>query len=82
MNKKQFDAAVAIARNKDIDLSKVDDSTLDGCALPNFKPVTITLEMAAKCIRWHGINIDGSINAEELNELREISRKRWLVCEE
>lgn len=80
MNKKQFDSAVALAKS-DTDLSLVDDSSLYGCALPDFKPVTITLEMAAKFIRWHCVQLNGQFDGEALNEMRNLSRKRWLVCQ-
>lgn len=79
MTKTQFDAAVAIARSK-VDLTNVDDSILDGCGLPGFVPVTITLEVAAKCIRWHAVCLNGQMDSEALTEMRNISRKRWLVC--
>jgi hypothetical protein len=50
MTKQQFDKAVELARSK-IDLSMHDDSVLDGCGLPCFKPATVTLEAAARFIR-------------------------------
>lgn len=79
MTKDQFNAAVAIAQSK-VDLSNVDDTVLDGCGLPGFVPVTVSLEACAKCIRWHAICLNGQIDSEALNEMRNISRKRWLVC--
>lgn len=79
MTKAQFDEAVRIARSK-VDLSDVSDDILLGCGLPSFKPVTITLEMAAKFIRWQSCLLNGGIDAEALNECRTISRRKWLVC--
>jgi len=78
MTKQQFDKAVTIARS-DADLSAVDDTILDGCGLKDFKPVTVVMEACAKFIRWHCITLAGGIDAEALNEMREISRKKWLV---
>ncbi len=80
MTKSQFDAAVALATSA-ADLSQADDSALDGCALPGFKPATCTLEAAAKFLRWHCVCLNGSVDSAALNEMREVSRKRWLVCD-
>lgn len=79
MTKQQWDAAVQLVRTGK-DFSNIDDSPLHGCALPNFAPVTITLECAAKFIQWHCLQINGTFDQEALTELREISRKRWLIC--
>ncbi len=77
MTKQQFDKAVTLARTT-LDLND-DDEVLYGCALPNFKPVTVTLEAAAKFIRWHCVQLNGQVDSEALNEMRNISRKKWLV---
>ena len=79
MTKDQFSAALTIAKSK-VDLSNVDDSILDGCGLHGFVPVTVSLEACAKCIRWHAFCLNGQIDSEALNELRSISRKRWLIA--
>jgi hypothetical protein len=78
MTKQQFDKAVSIARSN-VSLDNVDDTILDGCALPDFKPVTVTLEATARFIRWHCCQLNGQIDSEALNEMRNISRKKWLV---
>lgn len=80
MTKQQFDKAVTLARSSE-DLSKHDDTVLHGCALAGFTPATCTLQASARFIRWHAINLDGSVDSEALNDLRAISRKRWLVVE-
>ena len=80
MTKQQFDKAVTIACGQQ-DLSQVDDSVLHGCALPHFQPATITLEAAAKFIRWHATCLNGQVDSEALNEMRNLSRKKWLVVE-
>lgn len=79
MTKRQFDQAVDLARSN-ADLSGASTGILAGCALPGFQPVTITLEAAAQFIRWHCICLDGSVDGEALNDMRHISRRKWLVC--
>lgn len=79
MTKDQFSAALTIAKSQ-VDLSNVDDSILDGCGLPDFKPVTVTLEACAKCVRWHAVCLNGQIDSEALNDMRHWSRKRWLIA--
>ena len=80
MTKVQFDKAVKMAQSGRFD-KNVDDTILDGCGLPGFKPVTVTIDVAAKFIAWQCVCFNGSIDSDALNECREISRKRWLVCE-
>lgn len=79
MTKQQFDKAVALATSE-VDLSHADDTILHGCGLPEFRPVTCTLEAAARFIRWHCVCLNGTTDSEALNEMRNISRKRWLVA--
>jgi len=79
MTRQQFDKAMQIA--KSTNLENVDDSILDGSGLPGFKPVTVTLQAAAKFIKWHCMYLNGQWGSEELNEMREISKKRWLIVE-
>ncbi len=79
MTKQQFDKAVALATSSE-DLSNHDDSVLYGCALADFVPATVTLQAAARFIRWQAVNLNGTVDSESLNDLRAISRKRWLVC--
>lgn len=80
MTKPQFDRAFAIARS-DRDLTGITDEILHGCGLPNFKPVTITLEVAAVFLRWQCIQLNGQVDAAALNECREISRRKWLCVD-
>lgn len=80
MTKKQFGQAVRIAQSRE-DLSKVDDSTLFGCGLPDFKPVFCTIEMVAKFVRWQCLQFNGEFNAENLNECATIARRKFLCPE-
>ena len=75
----QFQAAFAIAKDFDRDLSNVDDSTLYGYGLDDFKPVHTTLEAVAKTIRWQALQFNGEWNAEALNEVAELGRRNFLV---
>lgn len=80
MTKPQFDKAFAIATSKE-NLDDVDDTILYGCGTPNFKQVTTTTRTFAKLLRWQVCCVNGSIDEKELNEMREISRKRILICD-
>lgn len=79
MTKTQFSAALKIARDTKADLSQVDDSTLFGCGLHGFVPVHCTLEMVAKLLRWQVCMWNGEIDAQELENMAWIARKRFLV---
>jgi len=76
MNKAEFEKAMKIATDNDRDLSDIDESVLYGCGLPGFGKRTVTLECAAKLLRWQCVRFDGSIDEEELNSMRVICRKR------
>ena len=67
MTSKQFHDAFDIAMS-DTDLENVDMSLLLGFALTTFKPVVVTLEAVAKCIRWQAKQANGQVNAEALLE--------------
>ena len=79
MTLQQFQAAFAIAKDFDRDLSKVDDSILYGYGLATFKPVHTTLEAVAKTIRWQALQMNGEWDAEALNEVAEAGRNNFLV---
>lgn len=78
MNASQFSAAVAMARSE-VDLSAYDDSILFGFGLPDFKPVSVVLEVAAKCIRWQVCQLSGGIDNEALEECRVLFRHRVMI---
>ena len=75
----QFQKAFAIANDASIDLSNVDDSILFGCGLLQFEPVYTTLEAVAKLIRWQAMQFNGEWNAEALNEVTTIGRKKFMI---
>lgn len=75
MTKAQFARAFKIAES-DIDLSDIDDSILHGCALHTFKPVSTTIEVVAKMIRWQARYLDGKgWDQNELQELQHCFKK-------
>ena len=82
MTKPQFSEALTIARSGR-DLSDVDDSTLHGCGLSDFKyPVYCTVEMVAKLVRWQCCSIfsnDTIADAQELDNMAHIARKKFQI---
>jgi len=85
MNASEFKAAFAIADNPAIDLSGEDTSILDGFALRDFGPVTVTLRQVAAVMRWQALYImtkpgASKWDSEALTEIRECFRKRVTVA--
>ena len=78
MTREEFSAALDIARS-DRDLSEFDDAVLFGYGLPDFKPVGVIIEVAAKTIRWQCVCLNGAIDSEELERTRRLFRKRVLI---
>ena len=78
MNRQQFSDALAIARS-DRDLSAFDDDILFGFGLPEFKPVSVVIEVAAKTLRWQCVTLAGGIDNEALEECRTLFRNRVLI---
>ena len=78
MNRQQFSAALDIARS-DRDLSEFDDDILFGFGLPDFKPVIVVIEVAAKTLRWQCVTLAGGIDNEELESCRQLFRNRVLI---
>lgn len=79
MTLNQFQAAFAIAKDTNRDLSNVDDSLLYGFGLPSFRPVHTTLEAVAKIIRWQALQFNGEWDAAALNEVAECGRRMFIV---
>lgn len=74
MTKTEFQAAYNLAVSG-VELT-ADDSLLYGCALPDFQPVTVTVETAARFIRWQCCCIFGGVDSDALNDLRNIFRRK------
>jgi len=79
MTREQFSAALEIARS-DRNLEAFDDIILHGCGLPDFKTVTVVIEVAAVMLRWQCITLAGGIDNEELENMRNIFRTKVLIA--
>lgn len=75
MNRAEITQALQIAKSNE-DLQNVDDTVLNGCALPNFKPVIVTLRTVARFLRWQVICLNGEVDTKELNNLSWILKNR------
>jgi hypothetical protein len=80
MTHKQLSEAVAVARS-DADLNIEDLSIFDGYGLPDFQPVTCTIEALAILIRWDCMWFNGQIDQEALNQIAKLGRHRFHVCD-
>ena len=78
MTLKQFSQAMKMVESG-ADLSAFDDEILHGCGLPDFKPVVVPLEVAAKLIGYQARKFNGQWDLEELNYMRKISKKNFLI---
>lgn len=78
MKATDLDTALAIARS-DAPLNLDDLSLFDGFALPDFRPVTCTVEALAMLVRWQCVCFDGSIDGEALQEIATVGRHRFTV---
>ena len=78
MKTSDLDRALAIARS-DRPLDVADLSLFDGFGLPDFRPVTCTLEALAMLIRWQCFRLDGSVDGEALQEIATHGRRRFHV---
>ena len=72
---KDFRRCTELARTQ-ADLSGFDDTPLYGCGLADFKHVTVTLESAARFIRWQIVQFNGGVDADELASLAIIFRRK------
>lgn len=78
MTKQQLSDALAIAQTKE-SLSNEDISHFDGFGLPDFQPITCTLRQLARLVRWQCVRFNGSIDADNLNEIANCGRHRFNV---
>jgi hypothetical protein len=68
MNKQEIQLAAAMAKDYDIDLSHVDDGVLYGFGCSDFKPVMVSIETVAKCMRWQCSQFNGGWDEKQFNE--------------
>ena len=78
MNAQQSKQAFQIA-NSNADLTNVDNDILIGYGLPNFQPVSVTLQQVAKEMRWHARQLNGEWDSEALNQVISLGRKRFNI---
>ena len=78
MKATDLDAALSIARSA-VPLNVADLSLFDGFALPEFRPVTCTVEALAMLVRWQCVCFDGSIDGNALQEIAACGRHRFTV---
>ena len=80
MNKKEFTEILEIVQDKRIDLTDVDETILHGCALPDYQfPVFVTRKQVAKLIRWDCLQFNGEFDAEELNNIGIIGKRKFRI---
>jgi hypothetical protein len=77
----QFQKACAAAKNPNLDLSATDDTMLFGYGLPSFRQTHTTLAAVAKILRWDALQFNGEWDAEALNQIGEIGRKKFLIVD-
>ena len=81
MTKAELTKAKEIALSTDVDLShetrQID--IFNGFAMSDFKPVHVTVEMVAALIRWQALAFNGTLVADELNQIANLGRKRFLI---
>lgn len=78
MTKDQATQAMEIAQSNEENLCGNID-IFNGFGLSDFKPVYTTLRDVAGLIRWQCFQLDGNVNAEALNDLVTLGRKRFMI---
>lgn len=81
MTKAEISRALLLAQNPgNIDFSKVDQSSFEGCALPDFQgPKVVTINQAAAFLRWQALQLNGEWDAKELQNCFLLLRKEFLL---
>jgi hypothetical protein len=78
MNKAEMTQALAIAKS-DADLMNEDIAIFDGYGLPDFTPVHVTVRQVARIIRWQAQYMNGEWDADEINSIANLGRKRFMI---
>lgn len=85
MTNDQLKAAVAIAQDQTVRFindkgEHLEDITIfDGYGLPSFKQVVCTIRQIAFLIRWQVAMLSGGYDADALNELASVGRRKFNV---
>jgi hypothetical protein len=74
----EFKAAFEIAKT-DVSLTQHDIAVFDGFGLPDFQPVTVTVEQVARLIRYQAQFMSGGWESAALNVIRECGRRKFIV---
>jgi len=77
MTAKQFEAAVTLAKSG-VEINE-DTSNLFGFGLDDFKPTATTIGAVAKTINWQCAIWDGTWDMTEMDNIRKLSRKRFII---
>ena len=80
MTRQQLETAVRLALSR-TDLELADLAMFDGFGLPDFRPVTVTTRALAMLIRWQCVQLNGQLNAESLDEIATLGRRRFAVVD-
>jgi hypothetical protein len=75
----QFQAAFKLADSRE-NLTDDYHEVFDGYGLPEFEPVTVTIRQVARLMRWQAGMLNGNWDSEELNTIREVGRKKFLIA--
>ena len=78
MKATDLDTALAIARS-DRALNIEDLAIFDGYGLPDFQPITCTVEALAMLLRWECLCFNGSVDGAALHLIAERGRHRFTV---
>lgn len=80
MKKDQLQRAVEIATSdEDLSTEMEQIDIFSGFGLPDFEPVTVTVKQLAALVRWQCSQFNGGIDAQALNEIAELGKKRFQV---
>ena len=78
MNKNELQEAFDLAKS-DTDLTLHDFDVFFGFGLPDFEPVSCTIQQVARLIRWQCQYLNGQWDMEAFDEIRKHGRKKFLV---
>jgi len=78
MTRAEMTDALKIAKS-DRSLANVDTSIMYGYGLPDFQPAHVTLEQVAANIRWQAGRLDGTWDVQEINNIANLGRKRFMI---
>lgn len=79
MNKAELQQAMALAKNPKNDLSQEDINLFSGYGLSDFQRVHVSLRQVARLIRWQAQFMDGTWDAEEINQIADRGRKFFMI---